>query len=76
MSHHPERTARNVRPVNQPPSFDKYLQKTVTMPKRVPVLISYSIGGRDDGVGGVVSSAFVGGVFEVSAHGYTRADGT
>ena len=22
MSHHPERTARNVRPVNQPPSFD------------------------------------------------------
>ena len=23
MSHHPERTARNVRPVNQPPSFDK-----------------------------------------------------
>ena len=21
MSHHPERTARNVRPVNQPPSF-------------------------------------------------------
>ena len=24
MSHHPERTARNVRPVNQPPSFCKY----------------------------------------------------
>ena len=23
MSHHPERTARNVRPVNQPPSFSK-----------------------------------------------------
>lgn len=23
MSHHPERTARNVRPVNQPPSFGK-----------------------------------------------------
>ena len=22
MSHHPERTARNVRPVNQPPSYD------------------------------------------------------
>ena len=22
MSHHPERTARNVRPVNQPPSFN------------------------------------------------------
>lgn len=22
MSHHPERTARNVRPVNQPPSLD------------------------------------------------------
>lgn len=22
MSHHPERTARNVRPVNQPPSFE------------------------------------------------------
>lgn len=24
MSHHPERTARNVRPVNQPPSFSKH----------------------------------------------------
>ena len=23
MSHHPERTARNVRPVDQPPSFSK-----------------------------------------------------
>ena len=23
MSHHPERTARNVRPVNQPPSYNK-----------------------------------------------------
>ena len=25
MSHHPERTARNVRPVNQPPSFDNVI---------------------------------------------------
>ena len=24
MSHHPERTARNVRPVNQPPSKNKF----------------------------------------------------
>ena len=27
MSHHPERTARNVRPVNQPPSFGKGKKK-------------------------------------------------
>ena len=26
MSHHPERTARNVRPVNQPPSFWNYFR--------------------------------------------------
>ena len=26
MSHHPERTARNVRPVNQPPSFINVLR--------------------------------------------------
>ena len=27
MSHHPERTARNVRPVNQPPSKEKLFRK-------------------------------------------------
>lgn len=34
MSHHPERTARNVRPVNQPPSFQNH---------------QHSLAGADDG---------------------------
>ena len=32
MSHHPERTARNVRPVNQPPSFHYFAVAMLVLP--------------------------------------------
>ena len=43
MSHHPERTARNVRPVNQPPSFDNVVAASKTLRSLDPVSFSFIV---------------------------------
>ena len=39
MSHHPERTARNVRPVNQPPSLDNDVKSLILTIRGVQVML-------------------------------------
>ena len=54
MSHHPERTARNVRPVNQPPSYLNFCLIFVLRlwyhPQRLKVLL---FAGARDVAGGL-----------------------
>ena len=55
MSHHPERTARNVRPVNQPPSYFN-VEKFDRTKGSAPLL--YSWGRHIPEHGGIASPAF------------------